>query len=353
MAVITISRTFGSGGDELAYELCRKLGYQLFDKKLVETAAREAGFTGGEVPDLSEDNYKVRSLIERLFARVFIMPYMGIAPEDLAAMYAIESQASREEDSLQFVQAAVRMASERGNMVILGRGGQVILKDMPGVLHVRVDAPPDLRAERVLDTIARIQPAVGEQPQAQTEAVARDCIQERDAASADYIRRFYHADWSDPLFYHLVVNTGKYPIDRAAGLIARLARRMSAPALRSADETDAAVIHPRKISGSVPMQHRIGRVTHYYNRLGVAVLELTSPLALNDVVHLYGHTTDFFQKAWSLEIDHLRVTSAAPGQRVALKVVEPVRPGDWLYLVVETTPGAIIEEQMRQWAEER
>jgi cytidylate kinase len=48
---------------------------------------------------------------------------------------------------------------------------------------------------------------------------AQDLINERDEASADYIKRFYGADWSDPLLYHLVINTGKLELDHAAQMI--------------------------------------------------------------------------------------------------------------------------------------
>lgn len=355
MAVITLSRTFGSGGDEIAFELCRRLGYQLFDKKLVEAAAREAGFTGSEIPDLCEDTYKVRNLIERLFERALIVPYMGISPEDLAAMYSVEAKATREEDSLRFVQTAIQVAYQRGNMVILGRGGQVILKDYPGVLHVRVDAPPADRIERVLQTITQIRPEVGNQPPARSETLARECIQERDAASADYIRRFYHANWADPLLYHLVINTGKCTIEQAAVTIARIARRLPTPAQPLGEKPENRRLDSHKIERDKPMESCIGQVTHYYNHLGVAVLSLTGPLAVNDILHLYGHSTDFYQKAWSLEINHAPVASAGPGMEVALKVVEPVREGDRIFLVMEAAPGereAILQEQLREWEEE-
>lgn len=69
MAVITISRQFGSGGDELAVRLCEKLGYDYFDKRLMERVAVEVGLSQAELVDFSEENYKVRSYFERLMGR--------------------------------------------------------------------------------------------------------------------------------------------------------------------------------------------------------------------------------------------------------------------------------------------
>ena len=81
------------------------------------------------------------------------------------------------------------------------------------------------------------------------------------------------------------------------------------------------------------METRIGRITHYYNRIGVAVLELSDELKVGDVVHIRGHTTDFTQPVESMEIDHQKVDSVGPGSDVALKVVQRVRRGDAVFKV--------------------
>jgi hypothetical protein len=76
----------------------------------------------------------------------------------------------------------------------------------------------------------------------------------------------------------------------------------------------------------------IGKVTHYYNHLGVAVLDLAEPVQVGEVVYFRGRTSDFYQKVGSLEIEHHKLQSAGPGE-VAMKVVKPVRTGDKLYKV--------------------
>jgi U32 family peptidase len=84
------------------------------------------------------------------------------------------------------------------------------------------------------------------------------------------------------------------------------------------------------------MDIRIGRVTHYYTHLGVAVLELDGPLQLGDTVLFLGHTTELIQEVTSLEVNHHKVQAGGPGQEVAVKVIDPVRAGDFVYKVVET-----------------
>ena len=81
------------------------------------------------------------------------------------------------------------------------------------------------------------------------------------------------------------------------------------------------------------MEQKIGRVTHYYSRLGVAVLELCDELQVGDTVHILGHTTNFSQPVQSLEIEHEKVEGVKAGAEVALKVNDKVRVGDTLYKV--------------------
>jgi hypothetical protein len=88
------------------------------------------------------------------------------------------------------------------------------------------------------------------------------------------------------------------------------------------------------------MEKQIGQVTHYFGRIGVAVLELSGGLKVGDVVHIQGHITDFTQEVESLEIEHQKVQSVGPGADVALKLAERARKGDAVYKVVEEGAAA-------------
>lgn len=79
------------------------------------------------------------------------------------------------------------------------------------------------------------------------------------------------------------------------------------------------------------MDIRVGKVTHYYNRISVAVLELTGELKVGDRIHILGHNTDFEQQVSSMEIEHQKIQLAMPGADVALKVIEDVREGDIVF----------------------
>ncbi len=83
------------------------------------------------------------------------------------------------------------------------------------------------------------------------------------------------------------------------------------------------------------METRIGKITHYYNHLSVAVLDLTGELKVGDRIHIHGHSTDFEQPVDSLEVEHQKVQSVGPKAEVALKVTGVVRKDDQVYKVVE------------------
>jgi hypothetical protein len=83
------------------------------------------------------------------------------------------------------------------------------------------------------------------------------------------------------------------------------------------------------------MEVEIGKVTHYYDHLEVAVLELVEGLKLGDKIHIFGHATDFVQRVTSMEVDHHSVLWVKLGDHMAIKVIQPVHVHDVVYRVVE------------------
>jgi len=75
----------------------------------------------------------------------------------------------------------------------------------------------------------------------------------------------------------------------------------------------------------------IGHITHYFAKVGVVVVELTSPLALGDRILVKGPSTDFEQTADSIQIDRKAIQRAEGGQSIGLKVVQPARERDVVY----------------------
>jgi cytidylate kinase len=111
-----------------------------------------------------------------------------------------------------------------GNMVIVGRGGQVILGTYPDVLHVRVQAPLEERLQRVRGYPSLAGRTFSDSVEARR--AAQDLIISSDARSEEYMWRFYGVDWSDPQLYHMVINTSKSSLELAASVIIEAARRL-------------------------------------------------------------------------------------------------------------------------------
>lgn len=208
MAVITISRQVGSGGDEIAARVCERLGYRYFDKQAMLEAAEGAGLCEAEVVDFSEERYKVQDFLSRILrSRPRTVRQVLIREETHGPVDTLTARELDEERCVDLVRLAVRHAYEQGDMVIVGRAGQAILRGLPGVLHVRIVAPLEDRVRRLreqgMSGISEI----------------KLTIADRDRASAAYLKRFFGISWDDPALYHVILNTGLLDLDLAAEII--------------------------------------------------------------------------------------------------------------------------------------
>lgn len=75
----------------------------------------------------------------------------------------------------------------------------------------------------------------------------------------------------------------------------------------------------------------IGKITHYYSKLGVGIIELSGALKVGEKIKIVGHSTDFDQTVDSIQIDHKEVEEAKKGDVVGMKVNDKVREGDEVY----------------------
>ena len=75
----------------------------------------------------------------------------------------------------------------------------------------------------------------------------------------------------------------------------------------------------------------VGRVSHYFAKISVAVIELNAPLAVGDRILIKGSTTDLEQVVESLQIEHANVQRAEAGQSIGLKLNDRVRENDTVY----------------------
>jgi cytidylate kinase len=184
MPIVTISHEIGAGGPEIGQQLADRMGYRYVDHELISDAARRYGLLEEKLSHLDESK---PSLFERFDAET--RRYITV------------------------IQTALYDFAEHDNVVLMGRGGQWLLRGIPHVLRVRVMAPFDVRVKRLGKKLAG---PMGEQtnPRTVTELVRRD-----DAEKAGRMRYLYEVGITDPALYDLVINTEKLSVAAAVGLI--------------------------------------------------------------------------------------------------------------------------------------
>ncbi len=208
MDIITISRQYGSKGDEIAEKLAKDLNYRYFDKFLMAEIAISSGLSEAEVIDFNEENYKVKGFFEQLFKKREPIAKITVKEKnDRTGGTSITTKTFDEEGCLLFVQAVIRKLKDWGNVVIVGRGAQVLLRDIPQVLHVRIIAPLEARVKNIV-----------EERNLRREEALR-VILEKDKSAEEYLRRFYNVNWNNPELYHLVLNTGFLSLEQGVEII--------------------------------------------------------------------------------------------------------------------------------------
>ncbi len=82
-----------------------------------------------------------------------------------------------------------------------------------------------------------------------------------------------------------------------------------------------------------PEGKEVGKVTHYFSHISVAVIKLDKPLKVGDTIHIKGATTDFTQPIDSMQVEHKNIEKAKAKDDVGLKVQDKVREHDIVYRV--------------------
>jgi cytidylate kinase len=191
---VTISRQAGCGAAVVAGKLAEYLQqrapgnghpWAVYDHNLMDEVLKDHDLPAHLAKCLHEDRV---SQLEDILADVFdVRP-----PLQTVIQYATETM--------------LRLARS-GNVIIIGWGSNVIMAKLPNALHVRLVAPLDRRVEHARKSYGL------------TENEAHKFCVNEDRARERYFKKYFGADISDPLLYHLVINTGVVSYDDAAKLI--------------------------------------------------------------------------------------------------------------------------------------
>ena len=82
-------------------------------------------------------------------------------------------------------------------------------------------------------------------------------------------------------------------------------------------------------------EKQIGKITHYFGKIGVGVLELSKELKTGETIRIVGGDRDFTQEVSSMQVEHENIEKAKPGEAIGLKLDELAKPGDVVYKVIE------------------
>ena len=197
MAILTVSRLYGSGGSEVAAIVARTLGWSLLDNAVVDAVAARMGLSAEEVQAREE---RVPSLVERLTAA------MAMGSQEWASPMAAAKRPT-DEQLIEVTRHIIEEAIARGPLVVVGRGTQEMLAEREDTLHVFCYAP-----RKALITRTMKREGVSAEEAAR---LVDDTNRQRD----QWVRLHWERDRRAHENYDLSVNTDRLGIQGASDLI--------------------------------------------------------------------------------------------------------------------------------------
>lgn len=227
MPVVTLSRQLGSLGDEIGQDVAARLGASVVDREIIRSVAMRMDAPEQVVHDIEEKSPTVVKRVANAVIQAFadgtrLAPLVGVVPapvmpvpeqDELTGEPAILTFDLNDTLYLNFVRQVLKEIAATGNVVMMGRATHLLLKDMPNALHVHVVAPWEVRLKNIVASLNCNR----------EEAERRARISDKSRES--YTSRFYHTRWSDPVLYHLTVNTGMVSREDAVEMIVGAATR--------------------------------------------------------------------------------------------------------------------------------
>jgi hypothetical protein len=206
--IITISRQLGSEGDLIAARVAAALGLLIIDREYTRKAALAAGVPATLLQKLMYEGRQslAGQIMDSLGSTSDSTDRSAPSPGPLEGIFTpmLTPSGISLEDGVQTIGKIIIDLASRRDVLVLGQGGQMWLRDRNDACHVQIVAPYELRIERV---------AVRENVSRET---ARRRVRTTDQARAEYLARYHGVNWLDPLLYDYVINTGRRSAGSAA-----------------------------------------------------------------------------------------------------------------------------------------
>ncbi len=204
MAIVTVSRQYGSGGSEVAARIAAALGWRLLDNALIDGVAERLGTTVEEVEAREE---RVPTLVQRL------ADAMALGSPEMLAPIADASLPPSDERLLEVTRRVIAESIAAGPVVLVGRGAQSMLAERADTLHVYCYAPKAALVARAMRRLGI------------DAAAAQKAVEETNRQREQYVRKYWNRSWAAHENYHLCVNTEWLGIEGAADLVVDVARK--------------------------------------------------------------------------------------------------------------------------------
>ena len=200
--VVTISASYGAGGDQVGPAVAAHLGLLFHDRAI---PAQVAGRLGVPLAEAEANDETVARGLWRIVAS------LGSMPDPMGGVVPVTEQLDERSFRLQ-TERVVREIADGPGGVVLGRAAALVLGDRPGTLHVRLDGPEERRLDAVVARTGRPRDEV------------RRELRANDAAREGYVRWSYRVDAASPRSYHLVIDSTALPLQTVVDLVVEAAR---------------------------------------------------------------------------------------------------------------------------------
>ena len=200
MAVLTISRQFGAGGRTLGRLVAEQLGYDFVDEEIIQMVAKKARVSTNWVESIEKE------------AGGRLLKYMSrIVPRSFIDMVLDDQRGYIDEEIyVDLLNQIINRLADEGNVVIIGRGSQYILRDRFDAYHVLLVADKPDRI-KFMETHYDLSPK-------EASLVVNRQLKRR----VNLYRKFGREDYDQPHLYHLVINTSKQDIEKACQIVYKL-----------------------------------------------------------------------------------------------------------------------------------
>ena len=194
--IYTIGREFGSGGKAVGEKLAERLGIKLYDKELLQQAAKDSGFC--EEIFENHDEKPTNSFLYSLVMDTYSVSGYSAAP-------FLDMPLNHKVFLAQF--ETIKKIAEAESCVIVGRCADYALADNPDCINIFIHADMDIRVRNVCKSLNI------------TENKARDIINKTDKQRASYYNYYTSKKWGDSKSYNLSLDAGKLGIDNCVEMI--------------------------------------------------------------------------------------------------------------------------------------